>query len=219
MCSSDLKSPWACPAFYVNKHSEQIRGKKRLVINYKALNEALLPIRYPLPNKESLLAKLANANIFSKFDLKSGIWQIGVLPEERYKTAFIVPHGQFQWVVMPFGLKNAPSEFQKRMEDIFGSTDFIIVYIDDLLIFSRDVNEHKVHLEQFYRLVFQHGLVLSDSAEKFQIGKVSIDYLGLHIEQGQIQLQPHILINLFKFPDVFLDIKSVQRFCRLFELH
>ena len=66
------KSPWACLAVCVNKHSEQKRGKKRLVINYKALNDALLPIRYPLPNKELLLAKISHANVFSKFDLKSG---------------------------------------------------------------------------------------------------------------------------------------------------
>ena len=68
------KSPWACPAFYVNKHGEKKRGKKWLVINYKALNDALLPICYPLPNKELLLAKIANVNVFSKFDLKSGFW-------------------------------------------------------------------------------------------------------------------------------------------------
>ena len=113
---------------------------------------------------------------------------------------------------MPFGLKNAPSEFQKRMEDIFGGEEYIIVYIDDLLVFSRDVNSHKMHLEKFYELVYKHGLVLSDSEEKFQIGKVRIDYLGLHIEQGHVNLQPHVLTHLLKFPDVIPDIKTLQRF-------
>lgn len=122
------KSPWACPTFYVNKHSEQKRGKKRLVINYKALNDALLPIRYPLPNKELLLVNIANANVFSNFDLKSGFWQIGIIPADRYETTFTVPHGQYQWTMMPFGLKNAPSEFQKRMEDIFSGVEYIIIY-------------------------------------------------------------------------------------------
>lgn len=104
------RSPWACPAFYVNKHSEQKRGKPRMVINYKALNDALLPLRFPLPSKELLFSKIGKCNVFSKFDLKSGFWQIGIFPADRYKTAFVVPQGQYQWRVMPFGLKNAPSE-------------------------------------------------------------------------------------------------------------
>ena len=70
------------------------------------------------------------------------------------------------------------------MEDIFAGEEYIIVYIDDLLVFSRDINSHKKHLEQFYELVYKHGLVLPDYEEKFQIGKVRIDYLGLHIEKG-----------------------------------
>jgi hypothetical protein len=66
------RSPWACPAFYVNKHSEQKHGKPIMVINYRALNKALLPIRYPLPSKDALFAKIGSSNVFSKFDLKSG---------------------------------------------------------------------------------------------------------------------------------------------------
>lgn len=147
-----------------------------------------MPIRYPLPNKELLLAKIANANAFSKFDLKSGFWKIGIILEDRYKTTFMVPHGQYQWTVMPFGLKNALSEFQKRMEDIFEGVEYVIVYIDDLLMFSKDVNTHKIHLENFYEMVYHHCLVLPHSEENFQIGKVRIDYLGFHIEKGHIEL-------------------------------
>jgi hypothetical protein len=205
-------SPWACPTFYVNKHSEQKRGKKRLVINYKALNSALLPLRYPLPHKEILFSKLAHANVFSKFDLKSGFWQLGISPEDRYKTAFVVPQGKYQWTVMPFSLTNAPSEFQKRMEDIFKPLNFVLVYIDDLLIFSRDVNEHKKHLDEFHSFVFKHGLVLSKSPEKFVICKTNIEYLGLYISKGTIQMQPHVLKALLQFPDFLPDIKQVQRF-------
>ena len=74
------KSSWACPAFDVNKHSEQKRGTKRLVLNYEVLNDALEPIRYPLPNKELLFSKIAKANVFNKFSLKSGFWKIGIAP-------------------------------------------------------------------------------------------------------------------------------------------
>lgn len=163
-----------------------------------------------------MLAKIANANIFSEFDLKSGFWKIGIIPEDKYKKAFTVPHGQYQWTVMPFGLKNALFEFQKRMEDLFGGVEYVIVYIDDLLVFSKDVNTRRMHLENFYEMVYKHGLVLSDSKENFQIGKVRIDYLGVHIEQGHRELQPHALLHLLKFPDVLLDIQILQRFLGCF---
>ena len=131
------KSPWSCAAFYVNKQSELERGVPRLVINYKPLNKALQWIRYPIPNKKDLLDRIHEATVFSKFDMKSGFRQIQIEETERYKTAFTVPFGHYGWNVMPLGLKNAPSEFQNIMTDIFTPfTDFSIVYIDDVLIFS-----------------------------------------------------------------------------------
>jgi hypothetical protein len=100
-----------------------------------------------------MFSKIGKCNIFSKFDLKSGFWQIGIIPKDRYKTAFVVPNGQYQWKVMPFGLKNAPSEFQKRMDDIFKHLSFVIVYIDDLLVCSVDCKAHVQHLKIVYDLV------------------------------------------------------------------
>jgi len=130
------KSPWSCVAFYVNKQAELERGTPRLVINYKPLSQALQWIRYPIPNKKDLLNRLNSAKIFSKFDIKLGFWQIQIKEIDRYKTTFTVPFGQYEWNVMSFGLKNAPSEFQKIMNDIFNSySKFFIVYIDDVLIF------------------------------------------------------------------------------------
>ena len=113
------KSPWACRAFVVNKHSEIKRGKLRIVLNYKPLNVVLQKVRYPLPDKANLLQRIVGYTISSKFDLKSGFYQIGIDAKDRFKTTFAVPHGQYQWKVLPFGINNAPSEFQKRMEDIF----------------------------------------------------------------------------------------------------
>ena len=96
--------PWACEAFYVNKHAEQVRGKLRLVINYQDFNHFLADDKFPLPNKSALFQYLSNAKVFSKFDLKVGFWQLGIHLGERYKTAFCILDHHYQWTVMPFGL-------------------------------------------------------------------------------------------------------------------
>ena len=106
---------WACDAFYVNKHAEKIREKLKLVINYQDLNHFLVDDKFPLPNKSALFQHLLNVKVFSKFDFKVGFWQLGIHPEERYKTACCIPDHHYQWTVMPFGLKNTPSHFQKAM--------------------------------------------------------------------------------------------------------
>nr|KYP43052.1 polyprotein [Cajanus cajan] len=125
------KSPWSCAAFYVNKQAELERGTPRLVINYKPLNQALRWIRYPIPNKKDLL------------------------------NPFNIPFGQYEWNVMPFGLKNAPSEFQKIMNDIFNPyTSFAIVYIDDVLIFSQSIDQHFKHVNIFVKIITQNGFAV-----------------------------------------------------------
>ena len=105
------KSPWSCAAFYVQNAAKIERGAPRLVINYKPLNKVLEWIRYHIPNKQDLLKRLHSSVIYSKFDMKFGFWQVQIKEEDRYKTAFIVPFGHYEWNVMPFDLKNAPSEF------------------------------------------------------------------------------------------------------------
>jgi hypothetical protein len=110
------KSLWSCSAFYVQKNVELQRGAPRLIINYKPLNKVLEWIRYPIPNKRDLINRLSGLVIFSQFDMKSEFWQIQI--HEKDKTAFVTPFGQYKWNVMPFGLKNAPSEFQNIMNNI-----------------------------------------------------------------------------------------------------
>ena len=104
-------------------------------------------IKYPIPNKRDLVNRLDQAIIFSKFDMKSGFWQIQLHENDRYKTAFTTSFGHYEWNVMPFGLKNALSEFQNIMNEIFNPfSHFSIVYIDDILIFSKSIDEHWKHL-------------------------------------------------------------------------
>ena len=115
------KSPWSCPAFYVQKNVEKERGVPRLVINSKPLNKVLEWFRYSIPNNRDLVNRLSKATIFSKFDMKNGFWLIQTRESDRYKTAFTTPFGHYEWNVMPFGLKNAPNEFQNIMNEIFNT--------------------------------------------------------------------------------------------------
>ena len=191
-------SSWACEAFYVNKRSEQVRGKLRLVINYKPLNQFLADDKFPLPRRKVLFANLANAKIFSKFDLKAGFWQLGIQPEERYKTAFCIPQHHYQWTVMPFGLKTAPSLFQKAMTKIFSPImENALIYIDDILLFSPDNDSHKDLLQRFHNIVQQYGIMLSE--KKMTIATTEVDFLGMHLKDSRYVAQPHISQELRNF--------------------
>ncbi|BBH09222.1 Plant protein of unknown function D, partial [Prunus dulcis] len=128
------------------KNAELDRGAPRLVINYKPLNIVLEWIRYPIPNKRDLINILGNA-----------IWILA--NSDRYKTAFVTPFGHYECNIRPFGLKNAPNEFQNIINEIFNPfSHFSIVYIDDVLIFSQSLEQHWKYLHKFLQIVKQNGL-------------------------------------------------------------
>ena len=137
-------------------------------------------IRYHIPNRKNLVSRLSNALVFSKI---SGFWQIQIDDHDRYKTAFTTPFGHYEWNVMPFGLKNAPSEFQNIMNDIFNLfTHFTIVYIDGVLIFSKSIDEHWKHLNSFLDIIKNSGLVVL--AKKIKLFQTNIRFLGFDISEG-----------------------------------
>src|SRR5262249_9351485 len=205
------KSPWSCSAFYVNKNAEIERGTPHLVINYKPLNTALKWMRYPIPNKRDLLNRLSNARRFSKFDLKSGFWQIQINEADRYKTAFTVPFGQHEWNVMPFGLRNAPSEFQRIMNEIFNDlSNFIIVYIDDVLIFSPNMDQHFKHVKLFMNVARKDGLIVSPT--KISLFQTKVRFLELNIYNGTILPIQRSIEFTSKFPNEIKDKNQLQRF-------
>ncbi|AXS67831.1 ORF3 [Dioscorea nummularia-associated virus] len=199
-------------AFIVNKHSEQVRGKSRMVYNYKRLNDNTYKDQYTLPSIDYLLLKIKDKIVYSKFDLKSGFHQIMMDPQSIEWTAFVCPQGHFEWIVMPFGLKNAPSVFQRKMDNIFKKySEFVCVYIDDILIFSESIQQHVQHLLQFFQVCKEEGLILSKT--KLKIGVANIEFLGLEIGEGKVQLQPHILKNILEFPEDQLEtLKGLQKF-------
>jgi hypothetical protein len=125
-------------------------------------------------------------------------------------TAFFTPQGQYEWLVMPFGLKNAPQIFQRKMDNIFKPYNFIFVYINDVLILSDSVSEHLKHLEIFVDLCQQHGLALSQ--KKVKLLQKEIEFLGMKIDGNGIQLQSHTVEKIAAFPNKLKDKKQVQSF-------
>ena len=134
------KSPWASPIVLVEKKN----GSIRFCIDYRKLNKETKKDSYPLPRVDDLLDDLADAKWFSTIDLASGYWQVEVSPEDQEKTAFTTPHGLYQFKVMPFGLCNAPSTFQRLMELVLAGLrwDTCLAYLDDIIVFGRTFPEH-----------------------------------------------------------------------------
>jgi len=204
-------SQWSCEAFYVNKRSEQKRDKLRLVINYQPLNHFLQDDKFPLPNTMTLFSCLHNAKVFSKFDLKVGFWQLGIHPKDRYKTCYCIPDHHYQWKVMPFGLKVAPSLFQKVMIKVFEPMlQSALIYIDDVLLFSKDEDSHAPLLKQFAEIVHHHGIMLSEN--KMLICQKEIKFLGMVFVDGACTPDTHIAEEIQKFPDSPPTRKQIQQF-------
>ncbi|XP_059631379.1 uncharacterized protein LOC132274189 [Cornus florida] len=207
-------SPHRSAAFIVRKHSEIARGKSKMVINYKRLNDNTVDDAYDLPDQTQLVNNIQNSQIYSKFDCKSGFWQVRMHPDSIPWTAFTCPEGHFEWSVMPFGLKNAPSVFQRKMDDVFKThINFVAVYVDDILVFSKTKREHKEHLNIVFEEFIKHGIIISK--KKMELEKAQIEFLGSVFGNGITQLKPHISTKILDFPDKLEDLKQLQSFLGL----
>ncbi|KAJ9538003.1 hypothetical protein OSB04_030736 [Centaurea solstitialis] len=179
-------SPWGAPVLFVKKKD----GSMRMCIDYRELNKVTIKNKYPLPRIDDLFDQLQGATYFSKIDLRSGYHQLKVRDEDIPKTAFRTRYGHYEFLVMPFGLTNAPAAFMDLMNRVCQPylDKFVIVFIDDILIYSKTEEEHGNHLREILNLLKREKLFAKFSKCEFWLRKVQ--FLG-HVVSGEgIQVDP-----------------------------
>ncbi|KAJ0908417.1 putative nucleotidyltransferase, Ribonuclease H [Helianthus annuus] len=183
-------SPWGAPVLFVKKKD----GSFRMCIDYRELNKLTIKNRYPLPRIDDLFDQLQGATCFSKIDLRSGYHQLRVLKEDVPKTAFRTRYGHYEFVVMPFGLTNAPAVFMDLMNRVCKAylDRFVIVFIDDILIYSKTQAEHEQHLRLILELLHTEHLYAKFSKCEFWLQEVqflghTVNKLGIHVDPAKIE--------------------------------
>ncbi|GJU80890.1 putative reverse transcriptase domain-containing protein [Tanacetum coccineum] len=183
-------SPWGAPVLFVKKKD----GSLRMCIDYRELNKLTVKNRYPLPRIDDLFDQLQGSSVYSKIDLRSGYHQLRVREEDISKTAFRTRYGHYEFQVMPFGLTNAPAVFMDLMNRVCKPylDKFVIVFIDDILIYSKNKQEHEEHLKIILELLKKEELYAKFSKCEFWIPKVQflghvIDNKGIHVDPAKIE--------------------------------
>ncbi|GBG90529.1 hypothetical protein CBR_g50873 [Chara braunii] len=174
-------SPWGAPVLFARKADETLR----LCIDYRGLNRYTVKNSYPMPRFDELFDHLAGNRFFTKIDLRSAYHQIRVAAADQPKTAFRSRFGHYEFTVMPFDLTNAPATFQRAMNDIFRDIleQYVLVYLDDIVVYSRTLEEHLRHLRDVLDRLRRHGFYAKLSKCRFAQHKV--DFLGHYVsDQG-----------------------------------
>jgi hypothetical protein len=179
-------SPWGCPAIFVKKKDQTLR----MCVDYRPLNEVTIKNKYPLPRIYILFDQLTRARVFSKIDLRSGYHQIRIRPEDIPKTAFTTQYRLFEYLVMSFGLTNAPAHFTYLMNSVFMPEldKFVVVFIDVILIYSKNEEEHAQHLRIVLTCLREHQLYAKFSKCAFWLEE--IQFLGHVLSANGIAVDP-----------------------------
>ena len=199
-------SPWGAPVLFVKKKD----GTLRMCIDYRELNKVTIKNKYPLPRIDDLFDQLKGAAVFSKIDLRSGYHQLKIKDSDVPKSAFRTRYGHYEFLVMPFGLTNAPAAFMDLMNRVFSEylDKFVIVFIDDILIYSKDQEEHKEHLRITLQTLQEHQLYAKFSKCEFWLD--SVQFLGHVISKDGITVDPAKIeaVSKWPVPTTVTDIRS-----------
>uniref|UniRef100_A0A2N9I7U4 RNA-directed DNA polymerase n=1 Tax=Fagus sylvatica TaxID=28930 RepID=A0A2N9I7U4_FAGSY len=179
-------SPWGAPVLFVKKKD----GSMRLCIDYRELNRVTIKNKYPLPRIDDLFDQLQGAQVFSKIDLRSGYHQLKIKSEDIPKTAFRTRYGHYEFLVMPFGLTNAPAVFMDLMNRVFHEylDRFVIVFIDDILVYSKSLEEHEDHLRIVLQILRDKKLYAKLKKCEFWLNQVV--FLGHVVSKDGITVDP-----------------------------
>jgi hypothetical protein len=191
-------SPHGAPILFVKKKD----GSLRLCVDYRGLNKITKKDCYPLPLISDLLDTPRKACLYTKINLRHAYHLIHVADGEEWKTTFRTRYGSFEWVVMPFGLSNAPAVFQRFMNDIFSDLldVCVIIYLDDILIYSDDMSQHKKHIKEVLRRLRQHGLYAN--AEKCEFHKKdTMEYLGFILSPNGLLMSKEKVQTIIDWPE------------------
>jgi len=203
-------SAWGAPSLFVKKSDDT----NRLVQDYRPINQATIQNKYPLRRINDLYDQLAGSKVFSKLDLRLGYHQIRVLEEDIPKTAFITRYGSYEYTIMSFGLTNAPATFSQLMNYIFMEylDKFVVVYLDDILVYSKNKEEHAEHPRLILAKLQEHKLYAKYS--KCELWLPEVTYLGHVISKDGIAVKPERIQAILDWTPP-KTVKQVRSFLRL----
>lgn len=205
-------SPYNSPLWIVPKKIDN-SGKKnwRIVIDYRKLNEITVDDMFPIPNIDNILDKLGRAQYFSTIDLAKGFHQILVREEDRLKTTFSTPYGHYEFVRMPFGLKNAPATFQRLINLVLREyiNKICVVYLDDILIFSTSFQEHIINIGKVFEKLREANLKIQINKCKF-FSKETL-YLGHILTPEGVRTNPAMVDTILRLK-IPTSVKAIKSF-------
>ena len=204
------KSQFAWPVILVPKPTRKGIKEWRMCVDVRGLNAMTIKDNYRIPSMRDLYRRLSGSKIFSNFDLRSAYYHIPIKEEDRHKTAFIADDGRlWEWNRMAFGFCNAPAVFQRAMDKVFDGLDFVVVYLDDIIVCSKNEKEHLQHLKLVYERLKKYNLKLRILKCKFYMRELK--FLGIIVNADGIRCDPGYINQVLKFKKPS-NVKEIERF-------